>query len=425
MERALLITDIDQKNPLMFWNGEPLHLIGNTTRIIDDTAAQWLSQIDTPFILGVGHIGTHMPISLVSGYTHTYDSMAQVPDNFVHYAHDYPSFLYSDTSHYYTDSATLLVNLEQAYEVMGEIDRGVGNLFDTLEARDLLNNTMIIFTNDNGVFYGEHLLQGKLDPKEPVAGIPLFIRYPLWFDPGSVVCNNFVSLSDLYPTILDAAGINSDPLNLQTTSIRKLIEPGQERTAIYYEGIRAAVGNIMPNDFAPSWRAVRTKNLKYAKYWCDSLTEELYDLSIDPEENTNLVYSGSYADSLVKMRFLMDSLKTALSDTLSVDTLILSCHIADSTIALIENEMLDELGEMVVFPNPVSVYLQVILPNKFKRNEIFIDVFDALGKIVYRYQTFPANNRFILNTSNCKPGIYFLKVVCGNRIETARFEVTR
>src|SRR6185503_1308868 len=66
LEKTLTIKNIDQDNPVMTYNGVKKTFTGSTTVIIDDTTEAWLSAIDTPFILGVGHIGTHTPIGVVN-----------------------------------------------------------------------------------------------------------------------------------------------------------------------------------------------------------------------------------------------------------------------------------------------------------------------------------------------------------------------
>jgi hypothetical protein len=211
---------------------------------------------------------------------------------------------------------------EHLFEVMGEIDRGVQNIFSVLESRGLLDNTMIILVNDNGFLYGEHQLWGKQDPREPSASVPMFIRYPAWFAPNTTVCNNMIGLHDICPTILEAAGIDPAPYNFQGKSIHTLLQPGQERTALYLESIKNHAEVT-----GPSWRAVRSVGFKYARYRCTAGIEELFDLVTDPEENSNLVNNPAYADTLNTMRGLLDSLAIATVDTFSRDTFTVACSL--------------------------------------------------------------------------------------------------
>ncbi|HYV93008.1 MAG TPA: sulfatase-like hydrolase/transferase, partial [Chitinophagales bacterium] len=331
MEKTLTVPNINQDDPVMYYNGVKKTLVGNTTVIIDDTAAVWLASIDTPFIFGIGHIGTHVPIAVATDYQDDYNGLATL-DNYHPYTVDYPSFLYQDTlSKNYIlahDSLALKDHREKLFEIQSEINRGIENIFSALESRGILDNTMIIFTNDNGFLYGEHLLAGKQDAHEQSAGVPLFIRYPAWFEPGTVACDNMIGLHDIPSTILDAAGINTSSYHLQGQSLHYLLQPGHERTSLYLEAVKNWVGLVEDDiDTAnePGWRAVRTAGFKYIRHHCQAQVEELFDLTTDPEENSNEVNNPVYADTLYSLRMLLDSLAIVTIDTISGDTVYLPC----------------------------------------------------------------------------------------------------
>ncbi|HYV91265.1 MAG TPA: sulfatase-like hydrolase/transferase [Chitinophagales bacterium] len=327
MEKTMTLTLPIQTDPTMRYNGVMTSFVGNTTVIIDDTSKAWLAEIDTPFILGIGHVGTHTPIPVVSAYENDYNGLATLPDNYYQYSVDYPSYLYADTlSNVYLlahDSASLKFCREKLFEIQSEINQGVENIFSVLQSRGILDNTMIIFSNDNGFSLGEHQLTGKGDATETSAGVPLFVRYPAWFEPGTVSCGNMIGLHDLYPTILEAAGIDAAPYNLQGQSLHYLLQPGHERTSIYLEDIKPKYHTDSTGE--PSWRAVRTLGFKYVRHHCQAQVEELFDLITDPEENTNLVNYPAYADTLNDLRILLDSLAIATIDTISRDTIYAPC----------------------------------------------------------------------------------------------------
>lgn len=425
LENALLISKVDQKDPKMYLNGQIKLLNGNTTVIINDTAANWLNVVDTPFVFGIGHIGTHLPLSVVNEFKNAYNGLGMLPDNFYAYTHDYPSFMYSDTTHYYTDSTIAKYNLEKHYEVMLEINRGIENVFAILEARGILDNTMIIFTNDNGLLYGEHLLLGKMDPREPVATLPLYIRYPEWFEAGLEVCDNFVTLNDIFPTILEVTSIDPSPYTFQGTSLHTLTQPGNERTSVYYEGVRVADANGLPPDYAPSWRAVRNQQYKYIRHFCDTMIEEFFDMILDPEENNNAIFSFPYEAAVAQMRELMDSLALEVSDTISSDTLTLPCYLAESTYTSFQNEWMSELGEILVFPNPSINSLQVLLPFGPEAKEVHVEVFDQSGRMVFTDADELSNSRLSINVSAWTAGLYFIRAAHGSDVESASFQIRR
>ncbi|HYV91263.1 MAG TPA: sulfatase-like hydrolase/transferase [Chitinophagales bacterium] len=333
MEKTLTMTGIVQKNPNMRYNGVIKSLVGNTTVIIDDTSQAWLAVIDTPFILGIGHIGTHSPVPIVTAYQNDYNGLGALPDNYYRYTTDYPSFLYTDTTSgaylIANDTFALTKSREKLFEIQSEINRGVENVFSVLESRGILDNTMIIFTNDNGTLYGEHQLGGKGDAREPSASVSFFIRYPAWFAPGTISCGNMIGLHDICPTVLDAAGINAASYNFQGQSLHNLLQPGHERTSIYLECIKTKEHTDSTGE--PSWRAVRTAGFKYIRHRCQSSVEELFDLTTDPEENSNQVNNPAYADTLNYLRILLDSLAIATIDTLSSDTVYAPCTLIGCT----------------------------------------------------------------------------------------------
>src|SRR6185295_7210285 len=198
------ITIIKQTSPTMYCNGVTQTFPGiNTTTLIADTATAWIASLDTPFVLLVGHIGTHLPLSVVATYAHTYDVLTSLPSNYYKYTDDYPSFMYVDSDSYSTNAPKLKSNMERHLEIVQEIDRGIGNDITTLISRNILDNTMLVFTVDNGFLYGEHQLAGKQDPREPTSSVPLYIRYPAWFQPDTTISDNYVALMDLCPTFLE------------------------------------------------------------------------------------------------------------------------------------------------------------------------------------------------------------------------------
>jgi len=328
MEKVFEVSNLLNSDPTMNLSPAKGNSTGTVTVVIDDTSAAWLAHIDTPFIFGIGHIGTHLGIGIVPAYANDYNGRGALPDNYYEYATDYPSFLYADSlsdqfrlAH---DSSAIKNNKEKLLEIQSEINRGIENIFSVLQSRGILDNTMIIFTNDNGFLFGEHKLSGKQDAHEESVGVPLFIRYPAWFAPGSVSCGNMIGLHDIAPTILEAAGIDAAPYNFQGQSLHYLVESGHERTSIYLENIRTGIPAESTVD-DPSWRAVRTAGFKYVRHHCQASVEELFDLTADPGENSNEVNNPAYADTLNSLRLLMDSLAIATIDTISTDTIYLPC----------------------------------------------------------------------------------------------------
>src|ERR1043165_2936341 len=102
--KTLTIGKIDQEDPTMYFNNKQVFLKGVTAVIIDDTATAWLAKLDTPFALGIGNIGTHIPMGVVKACQNTYNNKGALPDNFYRYRDDYPSFYYTDSEKFCTEA---------------------------------------------------------------------------------------------------------------------------------------------------------------------------------------------------------------------------------------------------------------------------------------------------------------------------------
>src|SRR6185503_9752258 len=133
-------------------------------------------------------------------------------------------------------------------------------------------------------------LYAKRFPYDPSIRDPLFIRYPSWFAPNSIIDNQMALNIDFLPTALDAAGIHDTSLHFDGISLHDLYTGVKNRKEFMYESLREApVGGF------PTILAVRSFHYKYVFSSCQTTTEEFYDLERDSEENTNLIHSSQYA----------------------------------------------------------------------------------------------------------------------------------
>lgn len=175
-------------------------------------------------------------------------------------------------------------------------DDNLGRLLAALDELKLADDTVVIFTSDNGYYLGEHGLGDKRSAYEESLRIPLLLRYPRLGVRGKVL-DQLVLNIDVAPTVLDLAGVPI-PTSMQGRSWKPLLEgkPVDWRTSFFYEYFRE-------RGYAgtPTVLAVRTESAKLIKYPGHDEWTELFDLKADPYETTNLANDPAHKDLRTRM----------------------------------------------------------------------------------------------------------------------------
>lgn len=181
--------------------------------------------------------------------------------------------------------------------VIHSVDRNVGRLLDYLETNGLMDNTMIVYTSDQGFYMGEHGWFDKRFMYEESFRTPLLIRLP--GGRRGDICE-MVQNIDYGPTILDLAGVEV-PKDMHGVSFLPLLE-GEKvkdwRKSLYYHYYEYPAEHAVRRHFG-----VRTERYKLIRFYGDIDCWELYDLRSDPSEMHNLYgtpETGSLTDSLKK-----------------------------------------------------------------------------------------------------------------------------
>jgi arylsulfatase len=192
------------------------------------------------------------------------------------------------------------------YRLVTEVDAVVGRLLAELEAQALENDTLVVFTTDNGYFHGEHGLADKWYPYEESIRVPLIVRDPRLPPASRGLLNDDIVLNtDLASTLLAWAGLAA-PEGMQGIDIAPLYVTRSTpawREEFFYEH-----PTIRSLDFIPASEALVRKDVKYV-YWPDFDYEELFDLRQDPTEHRNLAGDEAYADRLRELRARFADLK--------------------------------------------------------------------------------------------------------------------
>lgn len=222
-------------------------------------------------------------------------------------------------------SLTMLDNYYKGrYGALKAVDDGIGRIINTLKATGKLNNTLIIFTSDNGWMMGEHRITGdKFVPYEQSIRVPLIIRGP--GIPKNKTVDALVANTDLTSTVLQATKINPSPGRVQDgTSLIPVAKTGlSPRTVVPIEATRDLfVLPGFPYEWDTPYFGVRTDRWKYVKWEANaekgrSEEEELYDLLNDPNELENLAGSSDPAilAVLADLRAKAQVLKTCTGAT--------------------------------------------------------------------------------------------------------------
>jgi N-sulfoglucosamine sulfohydrolase len=284
---------------------------GHQAAIVAPTAIEWLNDgLPQPFFLSVGFFETHREFLKPSLLKDAKYSLPPAP--------------LPDTPQTRLDIGSFKTSAR-------ELDKGMGAVFDALDAKGLADNTLVICTTDHGIAFPR--MKGNLT--DHGIGVMLIMRGPGDFI-GGRVCDALVSQIDLFPTICDLLKIDY-PSWLQGTSILPLLreEVEQIHEAIFAEVTYHAAYEPM--------RAVRTQRWKYIRRFdhhpwpvlpnCDDSPskdllleygwrerprplEQLYDLIFDPNEANNIANDSSFALVLEEMRTRLEDWMRDTNDPL-------------------------------------------------------------------------------------------------------------
>jgi N-acetylglucosamine-6-sulfatase len=205
------------------------------------------------------------------------------------------------------DPGTSDETIRRRAEMLLSVDEGLGRILGALEARGILDHTLIVLTSDNGFFFGEHglSLERRLPYEESIRN-PLLLRYPPLAAPGTRIEQLALSV-DLAPTVLEVARVPIGE-HIQGRSLVPLLrgETRGWREALLVEFY--TYENPMPWLVDMDYRAVRTERWKYVHWMQHPDLDELYDLEADPYEMRNLAQDPGAAAARRDLRARLGAL---------------------------------------------------------------------------------------------------------------------
>jgi len=205
------------------------------------------------------------------------------------------------------------INMRAYFRMVSGIDNAIGRFLKALEKQGLAENTIIVYTADNGYHMGNRGFAGKWSHYEESLRVPMVV-----YDPrvkgkarGQVRQESVLNL-DLPSTFLSWAGVEI-PKRYQGKTFAKLISdsnPSSWREYTFHE-------HFAVRHRIPAFEGIRGGRYKYVRYVDEKNYEFLHDLKIDPDELTNLASNPKYLDTLKQMRGLTDRRVKELGGPLS------------------------------------------------------------------------------------------------------------
>ena len=277
------------RDPEFVKNGERVKTKGFKTDRVGDFAIEFIdSNKDRPFFLYVPFFAPHMPFDyqpqeLRDLYKDSKFSCFPEPPR-------HPQRRWGFEKHHGNRESKLSYSA-----LVSGVDHNVGRIVKRLEELGLRENTLLVFSADQGWNAGHHGVWGKGNATIPFNMYEESIRVPLiWNHPGRIPAGKvnpaMVSSYDFYPTILDYLGLNA-PADRQRVgrSYTGLLRGGnpQWRKELFFEFCYV--------------RSVRTETMKYVER-ADNWPSELYDLEADPGESVNLIGDPAYGKRAAELK---------------------------------------------------------------------------------------------------------------------------
>ena len=194
---------------------------------------------------------------------------------------------------------------------VASVDDNVGDLLEYLDESGLAENTVVVYTSDQGFYLGDHGWFDKRFMYEESLRMPFLVRYPKEIKAGSVN-DDLVQNLDFAATFLDFAGIDK-PGDMQGRSLRPLLRgktPKRWRKSIYYHYHEYPAVHSVKRHYG-----VRTERYKLMHFYHDIDEWELYDLRKDPDELKNVCNDPEYADVVKKLKAELRRLRKRYEDT--------------------------------------------------------------------------------------------------------------
>ena len=192
------------------------------------------------------------------------------------------------------------------------LDENVGRILDYLKDKNLLDNTLVIYTSDQGFYMGEHGWFDKRFMYEESMRTPLIMRLPKGFERRGDI-TELVQNIDYAPTFLELAGVKI-PNDIQGVSLLPLLKdehPENWRKSLYYHFYEYPAEHMVKRHYG-----IRTERYKLIHFYNDIDKWELYDLKNDPAEMNNVINKPEYKEIRERLQQQLHNLQIQYNDTI-------------------------------------------------------------------------------------------------------------
>ncbi len=205
---------------------------------------------------------------------------------------------------------------------IASVDDNVGRVLEYLEEEGILDDTVVIYTSDQGFFLGDHGWYDKRFMYEESLRMPFMVRYPKDIKPGTVI-DEIITNVDIPASFVDWAGMEK-PEYFQGYSIRPLLDgsvPEGWQQSMYYR-----YWMHLTHHYVSAHYGVRTKDFKLIYYYGECMDQpntvdeskepewELFDLRVDSKEMNNVYGKPEYAEITRKLKDELHALQARVGD---------------------------------------------------------------------------------------------------------------
>ncbi|MFK7936554.1 MAG: sulfatase, partial [Saprospiraceae bacterium] len=198
---------------------------------------------------------------------------------------------------------------------ISSVDDNVGRVLDYLDESGLAENTIVVYTSDQGFYLGEHGWYDKRFIYDESFKTPLLVRWPNHVKAGSVE-DEMVQNLDFAQTLLAAAGIPA-PSDMQGESLLPLLKGEKDkwdRESVYYHYYEYPSVHMVKRHYA-----IVTKAFKLVHFYYDVDEWELYDRKNDPNEMNNVYADPAYAETVARLKQELAALRVKYKDSKELD----------------------------------------------------------------------------------------------------------